>query len=89
MNKLVVPRLERLAFEKAYKELLGTLILCREHRPQWKQHDLVEDSSLIPMLLRPYFLTSEKVITFVKNHLAQTLVGVMNDKIRYDLNIVV
>ena len=80
MNKLVVPRLERLAFEQAFNELLGNLLLCREHHPKKKQLDFVFDSSLVAMLLP--FLTSENVITYVKNQLAQNLVGVINDKIR-------
>ncbi len=79
MDRFVIPRLEKLAFEVSYKELLSNLLLCREHRPEERQVELVAFSSLISACS---FLKSENVITFVRNRLNRYLLGFMNDKMR-------
>jgi len=81
MERLVIPRLEKLAFEASYKELLSNLLLCREHRPEEKQVELVAFSSIISACT---FLKSENVIAFVRNRLNHYLLPgtTMNDKMR-------
>ena len=77
-----VPRLEHLAFEKSFKEIVSNLILCPEHRPEGKRFDWASSSSFLST--NP-LCSSQNMINFVKGHLDQILIGTMNDEIRYYL----
>ena len=73
-----VKRLEEISFEAAYKEILANLSLIPTHRPE-ERRNLASYSSLISV--NPFF-TSENVRTYIKNRLAQTLIGTFNDETR-------
>ena len=73
-----VPSLEELAFEASFKDILATLVLCCEHRPEGKRYDC-----LVPSAFSNSFLTSEKLRKFVRKRLDQHLVGLVGVKVRY------
>ena len=74
-----VPSLEELAFEASFKDILATLALCYDHRPEGKRYDCL----LVPSAFSNSFLTSEKLRKFVRNRLDQHLVGLVGVKVRY------
>ncbi len=76
----VVPKLEDLAFEVSYQEILSNLILCYDHRPEGKRLSWLPFSSVLNA--KPA-ITSEKMRCLVRARLNQHLVGVMSEKIRY------
>ena len=74
MDAPEIPSLEDLAFEVSFKDILSTLRLCYEHRPEVKQL-----SWLNPSAFSNLFLTSDKLRRFVRNrldHHLKALVGV-------------
>lgn len=79
MNKFGVPRLEKLAFEASFTDLISNILLCRSHRPEQKQLPLASIPSLIT---NNPVLKSENIITLVRTYLNHYLTGTMNDKIR-------
>jgi len=77
----IVSRLEDLAFDASYNEIIGNLLyLCREHRPENKKLEMVTYSSF---LSRIPFITSQNMIQLIRNQLGQNLLGLMGEKIRY------
>jgi len=82
MDKFTVPRLEQIAFQASFKEILSNLVLCPDHCPKDMQLDTVAFSSRLSTC--PLF-TSQSLINFVRKRLEYYLVGEMNDKIRYIL----
>jgi len=82
--RLVVPRLEHLAFTVSFEEILGNLALCQDHCPKKMQQmvcKIAKYASRLSPEIRHSF-TSEDLITFVRNRLDYHLVGLMGDKIR-------
>lgn len=76
----IVSRLEDLAFDASYNEIIGNLLLCREHRPENKKLEMVTYSSF---LSRIPFIISQNMIQLIRNQLGQNLLGLMGEKIRY------
>jgi len=77
---VIIPSLEDLALKVSYKEILGNLILCHDHRPKEKKLNWLNCSSLLSTI--PY-LESEQLLEIVRSRLDQHLVGTMGDTIRY------
>lgn len=77
-KKFSVSRLEEIAFMASYREILGNLLLCPDHRPE-DRRNMNTYSSLIS--LNPFF-TSPNILHFVRSRLNQHLIGTMNDDIR-------
>ena len=75
MDFKVVSRLEDLAFESSFKDIMTTLKLC--HRPRGKR--VVPHSSFLKLAL-----TSENLRAFIRGQLNYHLVGIMSEKIRYN-----
>jgi len=76
----VIPKLEDLAFEVSFKEILGNLILCHEYLPERKKLPWLPFSSFLTSIPLP---SSEDMLSLVKARLDHFLVGTMSDKIRY------
>lgn len=68
MEKLIVPRLRDIAFKVSYKEILNSLVLCRDHRPEEKQLKWVASSSFLSL---NQFCTSQFLISLMRNRLDQ------------------
>ncbi len=81
LMKPLIPRLEELAFEVSYKEILANLLLGHDHRPEGKKLDFAKYSSLLSTYLP--FTTSEEIRNVVRGCLFQHLIGTMSDKNRY------
>ncbi len=79
--RLVVHRLEHLAFSVSFKEILVNLALGQDHRPEKNQLEIAKFGSLLPPEFR-HSLTSENIINFVRIRLDYHLKGMMSDKIR-------
>jgi len=77
-------RLEHLAFEVSYKEILSNLILCHDHHPKEKKLKWLPFSSLLSTI--PY-LESEQLITILRSRLDKYLLGTMGDETRYEIKI--
>ncbi len=75
-STVVIPTLENLAFEASYHYIINNLNLCNDAPPE--EEDWF--SSLHHSKTRSP--TSETMITFLRNHLAHTLCGVMSDQTR-------
>lgn len=74
----VIPSLESLAFEVSFRDILSTLILCYEHRPEVKRFPFLASSSFSNL-----FLTSDKLRSFVRGCLDRHLRGVVSVQVRY------
>ena len=73
MDDKIVPSLQDLAFEVSFKEIMSTLILCYEHRPKGKRLSCLAS----PSAFSKSFLTSEKLLNFVRSRLDYHLVGLV------------
>lgn len=83
MEKFLVPRLEHLAFEVSFEEILSNLALCQDHHIDEEKKKTVKFASFLSPIRHTF--TSEKLISFVRNHLDYYLYGEseMSDKMRY------
>ena len=81
-KRKAVQRLEDLASNACYTEIVSNLILCHEHRPQERQLNWLPFSSVLSTI--PY-MKSKPVLAFVKSRLDRYLVGTMGDQLRYRL----
>ena len=79
-KKAIVPRLEELAFQVSYKEVIGNLILCPENRPESKRLDWATFSSFLTTIPT---LTFSNIRDLVRGRLDQHLVGIVSDTVRY------
>lgn len=75
MDVHAVSSLEDLAFDAAFNDIMGTLIMWYTHRPEGKRFPC---SALSKLLL----VSSEMLIRFVRNRLDQHLVGLVSGKVR-------
>ena len=75
-STVVIPTLENLAFEASYQYIINNLKLCNDAPPE--EEDWI--SSLYHSKTRSP--TSETMITFIRNQLAQILCGIMSDQTR-------
>ena len=78
MDDKIVPSLQDLAFEVSFKEIMSTLILCYEHRPEGKRLSCLAS----PSAFSKSFLTSEKLLNFVRSRLDYHLVGLVGVQVR-------
>lgn len=87
-----IPRLEDLAFEASFKDIMDHLTVCNDHHQMDtftgevfnKKLNLASSSSILET---NSVLTSQKVVQFVKNHLNQYLAVTMSEKLRYNISI--
>lgn len=79
MDSKLVSSLEDLAFEASFKDIVASLILCYEHRPEANRLSCLANPSTVSKC----FLTSEKLRILVRSQLAHFLEGTMSQKVRY------
>ncbi len=82
MEKLIVPRLEHLAFVASFEEILSNLAFCPDHCPERQQPQTVKFSSLL-LSKGQVLKTGQCVINYARKRLDHYLVGVMNDTLKY------
>lgn len=83
-HNAVVGRLETLALEAVYREVVCNLLLCPEHvslkaEKEYSFSNAIESSSLIS--LNPLF-KSKKLIKSIRKRLDFHLIGTMSDRVR-------
>ncbi len=76
MDAHIVPSLEDIAFEVSFKEIMATLILCYDHRPEGKRFSCLA----FPSAISKSFLKSEKLRSLVRSRLDQRLGRALQSK---------
>ena len=81
-SKVVMKRLENIAFDVAYRDIIYNLLLSPEHVSQKPSIASSFSYGVSCSSILSLHVTSKSIIEFVRDHLDQKLIGTMSDTIR-------